>query len=139
METLVDLFEYQARDLFEKHGVPVLAGAIATTADEAFAAATKIGGKVVVKAQVKVGGRGKAGGVKLAESAQDAREKASAILGMDIKGHIVGKVMIAEAAPIDSEYYLAVLLDRSNRTFLVMASVAGGKILKPSLTKHQRS
>jgi succinyl-CoA synthetase beta subunit len=126
METLVDLFEYQARDLFEKHGVPVLAGAVATTADEAFAAATKIGGKVVVKAQVKVGGRGKAGGVKLAESAEDAREKAAAILGMDIKGHIVGKVMIAQAAPIDSEYYLAILLDRSNRTFLVMASVAGG-------------
>jgi succinyl-CoA synthetase beta subunit len=122
----VDLFEYQARDLFEKHGVPVLAGAVATTADEAFAAATKIGGKVVVKAQVKVGGRGKAGGVKLAESAEDAREKAAAILGMDIKGHIVGKVMIAQAAPIDSEYYLAILLDRSNRTFLVMASVAGG-------------
>lgn len=122
----MDLFEYQARDLFEKHGVPVLAGAVATTADEAAAAAEKIGGKVVVKAQVKVGGRGKAGGVKLAESAEDAREKAGAILGMDIKGHIVGKVMIAQAAPIDSEYYLAILLDRSNRTFLVMASVAGG-------------
>jgi succinyl-CoA synthetase beta subunit len=122
----VDLFEYQARDLFEKHGVPVLAGAVATTADEAAAAAEKIGGKVVVKAQVKVGGRGKAGGVKLAESVEDAREKAGAILGMDIKGHIVGKVMIAQAAPIDSEYYLAILLDRSNRTFLVMASVAGG-------------
>ena len=122
----MDLFEYQARDLFEKHGVPVLAGEVATTADEAFAAATKIGGKVVVKAQVKVGGRGKAGGVKLADSAEDAREKAAAILGMDIKGHIVGKVMIAQAAPIDSEYYLAILLDRSNRTFLVMASVAGG-------------
>lgn len=122
----MDLFEYQARDLFEKHGVPVLAGAVATTADEAAAAAEKIGGKVVVKAQVKVGGRGKAGGVKLAESVQDAREKAGAILGMDIKGHIVGKVMIAQAAPIDSEYYLAILLDRSNRTFLVMASVAGG-------------
>lgn len=126
METHVDLFEYQARDLFEKHGVPVLAGAVATTADEAAAAAEKIGGKVVVKAQVKVGGRGKAGGVKLAESALDAREKAGAILGMDIKGHVVGKVMIAQAAPIDSEFYLAILLDRSNRTFLVMASVAGG-------------
>jgi len=122
----VDLFEYQARDLFEKHGVPVLAGAVATTPDEAEAAARAIGGKVVVKAQVKVGGRGKAGGVKLAENATDAREKAAAILGMDIKSHIVGKVMIAQAAPIDSEYYLAILLDRSNRTFLVMASVAGG-------------
>ena len=122
----MDLFEYQARDLFEKHGVPVLAGEVATTADEAFAAASKMGGKVVVKAQVKVGGRGKAGGVKLAENADDAREKAAAILGMDIKGHTVHQVMIAQAAPIESEYYLAILLDRSNRTFLVMASVAGG-------------
>lgn len=122
----MDLFEYQARDLFEKHGVPVLAAAIATTPDEAEAAAKNIGGKVVVKAQVKTGGRGKAGGVKLAEDAADAREKAGAILGMDIKGHIVRTVMIAAAAPIESEYYLAILLDRSNRTFLVMASVSGG-------------
>jgi succinyl-CoA synthetase beta subunit len=122
----VDLFEYQARDLFEKHGVPVLAGSVATTPAEAESAAAKIGGKVVVKAQVKVGGRGKAGGVKLAEDAADARVKSEAILGMDIKGHIVHKVMIAGAAPIAEEYYLAILLDRSNRTFLVMASVAGG-------------
>lgn len=122
----MDLFEYQARDLFESHQIPVLAGAVATTADEAFAAAEKIGGKVVVKAQVKVGGRGKAGGVKLAENSADAKEKAKAILGMDIKGHTVNKVMIAQAAPIDSEYYLAILLDRANRNFLVMASVAGG-------------
>ena len=122
----MDLFEYQARDLFEKHGVPVLAGAVATTADQAFAAATKMGGRVVVKAQVKVGGRGKAGGVKVAENAEEARDKAAAILGMDIKGHTVHQVMIAQAAPIESEYYLAILLDRSNRTFLVMASVAGG-------------
>lgn len=122
----MDLFEYQARDLFEKHGLPVLAAAIATTPDEAEAAARSIGGKVVVKAQVKTGGRGKAGGVKLAEDAADAREKAAAILGMEIKGHIVRTVMIAAAAPIESEYYLAILLDRSNRTFLVMASVSGG-------------
>jgi len=122
----VDLFEYQARDLFEKHGVPVLAGAVATTADQAFAAASKMGGRVVVKAQVKVGGRGKAGGVKVAENAEEARDKAAAILGMDIKSHTVHQVMIAQAAPIESEYYLAILLDRSNRTFLVMASVAGG-------------
>ena len=122
----MDLFEYQARDIFEKHGVPVLAASVATTADEAEKAATTIGGKVVVKAQVKVGGRGKAGGVKLAENPQDAREKAGAILGMDIKGHTVRTVMIAAAAPIESEYYLAILLDRSNRTFLVMASVSGG-------------
>ena len=122
----MDLFEYQARDLFESHGVPVLGGAVAFTPDEAEKAAASMGGRVVVKAQVKVGGRGKAGGVKLAESAADAREKAQAILGMDIKGHIVHKVMIAQAAPIESEYYLAILLDRANRNFLVMASVAGG-------------
>ena len=122
----MDLFEYQARDLFEAHQIPVLAGAVATTPDQAQAAAAKMGGKVVVKAQVKVGGRGKAGGVKLAENADEAKEKASAILGMDIKGHTVHKVMIAQAAPIDSEYYLAILLDRANRNFLVMASVAGG-------------
>jgi succinyl-CoA synthetase beta subunit len=122
----VDLFEYQARDLFESHGVPVLGGAVAFTPAEAGAAAESMGGRVVVKAQVKVGGRGKAGGVKLAESAKDAEEKAAAILGMDIKGHIVHKVMIAQAAPIEAEYYLAILLDRANRNFLVMASVAGG-------------
>ena len=122
----MDLFEYQARDLFEAKGVPVLAGAVATTPEEAKAAAEKIGGKVVVKAQVKIGGRGKAGGVKLAENPHDASEKARAILGMDIKGHTVHKVMIAAAAPIESEYYLAILLDRAARSFLVMASVSGG-------------
>jgi len=122
----VDLFEYQARDLFESHGVPVLGGAVAFTPEEAGVAAASMGGRVVVKAQVKVGGRGKAGGVKLAESEKDAEEKAAAILGMDIKGHIVHKVMIAQAAPIEAEYYLAILLDRANRNFLVMASVAGG-------------
>ncbi|MFM8752821.1 MAG: ADP-forming succinate--CoA ligase subunit beta [Actinomycetota bacterium] len=122
----MDLFEYQARDLFEAHGVPVLAGAVATTPREAQEAAERIGGKVVVKAQVKIGGRGKAGGVKLAENPADAFEKAQAILGMDIKGHTVHKVMIAAAAPIESEYYLAILLDRAARSFLVMASVSGG-------------
>jgi succinyl-CoA synthetase beta subunit len=126
MGQLVDLFEYQARDLFESHGVPVLGGAVAFTPEDAETAAASMGGRVVVKAQVKVGGRGKAGGVKLAESASDAREKAAAILGMDIKGHTVRKVMIAQAAPIEAEYYLAILLDRANRNFLVMASVAGG-------------
>ena len=122
----MDLFEYQARDLFEAHGVPVLAGAVATTPQQAQEAAERIGGKVVVKAQVKIGGRGKAGGVKLAENPADAHEKAQAILGMDIKGHTVHKVMIAAAAPIESEYYLAILLDRAARSFLVMASVSGG-------------
>jgi succinyl-CoA synthetase beta subunit len=122
----MDLFEYQARDLFEANGVPVLAGAVATTPEEAQRAAEKIGGKVVVKAQVKIGGRGKAGGVKLAENPADTFEKAKVILGMDIKGHTVHKVMIAAAAPIESEYYLAILLDRAARSFLVMASVSGG-------------
>ena len=122
----MDLFEYQARDLFESHNIPVLAGAVAATPEEAEQAAAKMGGKVVVKAQVKIGGRGKAGGVKLAENAQDAKVKATAILGMDIKGHRVDKVMIAQAAPIESEYYMSILLDRANRNFLVMASVAGG-------------
>jgi len=122
----VDLFEYQARDLFEANSIPVLKAKVATTAAQARDAAQEIGGKVVVKAQVKIGGRGKAGGVKLAENGEDAYVKAEAILGMDIKGHIVKKVMIAAAAPIENEYYLAILLDRSNRSFLVMASVAGG-------------
>jgi succinyl-CoA synthetase beta subunit len=122
----VDLFEYQARDLFEAHQIPVLAGAVAATPEAAEAAAAKMGGKVVVKAQVKIGGRGKAGGVKLTENAADAKEKAKAILGMDIKGHTVHQVMIAQAAPIAAEYYMAILLDRANRNFLVMASVAGG-------------
>jgi len=122
----VDLFEHQARDLFEANGIPVLGGAVAMTPEEAKLAAAKFGGKVVVKAQVKIGGRGKAGGVKLAESPDDAYEKAKAILGMDIKGHLVRKVMIAQAAPIESEYYLAILVDRAARSFLVMASVAGG-------------
>jgi len=122
----VDLYEYQARDLFEVHDIPVLAGAVASTAKDAERAAAKMGGKVVVKAQVKVGGRGKAGGVKLAEDAADAGIKAKAILGMDIKGHTVHQVMIAQAAPIAEEYYMAILLDRANRNFLVMASVAGG-------------
>ncbi|MEY3430519.1 MAG: hypothetical protein RJB30_451 [Actinomycetota bacterium] len=122
----MDLFEYQARDLFEAKGVPVLAGAVANTPEEARKAAAAIGGRTVVKAQVKIGGRGKAGGVKLAENPDDAFEKAKAILGMDIKGHTVHKVMIAQAAPIESEYYLAILLDRAARSFLVMASVSGG-------------
>ena len=122
----MDLFEYQARDLFEAHQIPVLAGAVAATPEAAEEAAAKMGGKVVVKAQVKIGGRGKAGGVKLAENAADAKEKAKAILGMDIKGHTVHQVMIAQAAPIAAEYYMAILLDRANRNFLVMASVAGG-------------
>ena len=123
----MDLFEYQARDVFEKHGVPVLGGIVATTPDEARAAAEKLGGGVVVvKAQVKTGGRGKAGGVKVAKNPQEAYDRASEILGMDIKGHTVHRVMIAEGADIAEEYYFSVLLDRANRTYLAMASVEGG-------------
>lgn len=122
----MDLYEYQARDLFEKHGVPVLAGIVAYTPEEAKAAAEKIGGVVVVKAQVKVGGRGKAGGVKVAKNADEAFEYASNILGMDIKGHTVNKVMIAQGADIAEEYYFSVLLDRANRNYLAMCSVEGG-------------
>jgi len=122
----VDLFEYQARDIFEKYGVPVLAGKIADTPEQAEAAAREIGGTVVVKAQVKIGGRGKAGGVKVAHSPEEAKEKASQILGLDIKGHIVKRVMIAQGADIDKEYYFSILLDRSNRTFLSLCSVEGG-------------
>lgn len=122
----MDLFEYQARDMFERHGVPVLQGLIADTPEEAEAAAAKIGGVVVVKAQVKTGGRGKAGGVKVAKSPAEAKESAEKILGLDIKGHVVKRVMIAEGASIDKEFYFSVLLDRSNRTFLSLCSVEGG-------------
>jgi succinyl-CoA synthetase beta subunit len=122
----VDLYEYQAKHLFGKHGVPVTAGEVCTTADAAREATRKIGAQVVVKAQVKTGGRGKAGGVKLADSPDDAAEKAGAILGMDIKGHTVYKVLVNEASDIDEEYYVSFLLDRANRAFLAMASVAGG-------------
>jgi len=123
----VDLFEYQARDIFEKHGVPVLGGVVATTPEEARAAAETLGGgTVVVKAQVKTGGRGKAGGVKLAHSPEEAAEKASEILGMDIKGHTVHRVMVAAGAKIAEEYYFSVLLDRANRSYLAMCSVEGG-------------
>ncbi|MFJ8001004.1 ADP-forming succinate--CoA ligase subunit beta [Streptomyces sp. NPDC096310] len=122
----MDLFEYQARDLFAKHGVPVLAGEVIETPEDAREVTERLGGKAVVKAQVKVGGRGKAGGVKLASDATDAVEKAGQILGMDIKGHTVHKVMLAQTADIAEEYYVSFLLDRTNRTFLAMASVEGG-------------
>ncbi|WP_394262728.1 ADP-forming succinate--CoA ligase subunit beta [Trueperella sp.] len=125
----MDLYEYQARDLFAKHGVPVLAGKVASTPEEAFDAATELlkeGDLVVVKAQVKTGGRGKAGGVKLARTAEEAREKANQILGMDIKGHTVHRVLIADGAEIAEEYYFSILLDRSERRYLAMCSVEGG-------------
>jgi succinyl-CoA synthetase beta subunit len=122
----VDLFEYQAKHLFGKHGVPVLPGEVCTTPETARQAASKIGTAVVVKAQVKAGGRGKAGGVKLATDPEDAFAKAQAILGLDIKGHIVRRVLVTEASEIAEEYYVSFLLDRANRSFLAMASVEGG-------------
>ncbi|MFT4108208.1 ADP-forming succinate--CoA ligase subunit beta [Propionicimonas sp.] len=123
----MDLFEYQARDLFEAHGVPVLRGITARTPEEAGAAAEQLGTPVVVvKAQVKTGGRGKAGGVKLARSPQEAADRASEILGMDINGHTVDTVMVAEGADIAEEYYFSLLLDRSSRSYLAMCSREGG-------------
>ena len=122
----MDLYEYQARDLFEAHGVPVLGGIVARTPAEARAAAEQLGGGlVVVKAQVKVGGRGKAGGVKLARTPQEAAEAAEAILGMDIKGHTVGAVMVAEGADIEQEFYFSMLLDRAQRTYLALCQRFG--------------
>ena len=122
----MDLYEYQGRELFGRHGVPVLGGGVATTPEEARTLAEKLGGRVVVKAQVKTGGRGKAGGVKLAENADEAYTHAKNIIGMDIKGHTVHKVMLTVTADIAEEYYFSFLLDRANRTFLAIASVEGG-------------
>ncbi|GLY52341.1 ADP-forming succinate--CoA ligase subunit beta [Lentzea sp. NBRC 102530] len=122
----MDLYEYQAKDLFAAHGVPVLPGDVATNPADAKAIAAKFGQAVVVKAQVKTGGRGKAGGVKLASTPEETEEKATAILGLDIKGHIVHRVLVTPASDIAEEYYFSFLLDRANRTFLAMASVEGG-------------
>lgn len=122
----MDLYEYQARDLFQAHGVPVLPGRVVTTSEQARAAAEELGGTVVVKAQVKTGGRGKAGGVQLAGTPAEAQRKAAAILGMDIKGHTVHSVLVTPASDIAQEYYLSFVLDRAHRTFLAMASVQGG-------------
>ncbi|MCY7399711.1 MAG: ADP-forming succinate--CoA ligase subunit beta [Nocardioides sp.] len=121
----MDLMEYQAKELFAKHGVPGAPGIVATTPAEARAAAEKLG-VCVVKAQVKAGGRGKAGGVKLAKTPDEAEQHATAILGMEIKGLTVNRVLIAPAASIEEEYYFSFLLDRSNRSYLCIASVEGG-------------
>ncbi|MER6513019.1 ADP-forming succinate--CoA ligase subunit beta [Nonomuraea sp. NPDC048881] len=122
----MDLFEHQAKELFADYGIPVPRGIVANTVEEVRAAAEELTGRVVVKAQVKTGGRGKAGGVKVADDAADAVEKATAILGMDIKGHTVHKVLVEEASAIAEEYYFSFLLDRANRTFLAICSAAGG-------------
>ncbi len=122
----MDLYEYQAKHLFDAHGVPVTPGEVCTTPEAAFEAARKIGSAVVVKAQVKTGGRGKAGGVKLAATPDEAKARAEDILGLDIKGHVVRRVLVTEATDIAEEYYVSFLLDRANRSFLAMASVEGG-------------
>jgi succinyl-CoA synthetase beta subunit len=122
----VDLFEHQAQELFAKQGIPVGRYRVVSTPEDARAAAEEIGGRVVIKAQVKTGGRGKAGGVKLADGPAAAASTAAAILGMDIKGHTVRKVLVTEASDIVDEYYVALLLDRSNRSFLAMVSSEGG-------------
>jgi len=123
----VDLFEWQAKELFAKHGVPTTRQVVVSTPDQAAQAAEQLGGgPVMVKAQVKAGGRGKAGGVKFAPDADAARRHAEAILGMDIKGHTVHTVLISEAADIGEEYYFSFLLDRANRAYLAMCSAEGG-------------
>jgi succinyl-CoA synthetase beta subunit len=126
MGKTVDLMEYQAKELFAKHGVATTLGVVVETAEEARAAAEKLGGVTVVKAQVKAGGRGKAGGVKLAKTADEAFEHASNILGMEIKGLTVNRVLVTPATPPEEEYYFSFLLDRSNRSYLCIASVEGG-------------
>lgn len=123
---MMDLYEFEAKRLFARHGVPTQEGIVVTTAEEARDAASEIGTTVVVKAQVKVGGRGKAGGVKLAADPGEAEARAGDILGLDIKGHVVRRILVTAASDIDSEYYVSFLVDRANRNFLAMASVEGG-------------
>ncbi|OZF08786.1 succinate--CoA ligase subunit beta [Rhodococcus sp. 15-1154-1] len=122
----MDLFEYQAKELFAKHGVPTSTGRVTDTVAGATEIAEEIGKPVMVKAQVKVGGRGKAGGVKYSKDVAAATENAESILGLDIKGHVVKKLLVAEASDIAEEYYISFLLDRTNRTYLAMCSVEGG-------------
>ncbi len=122
----MDLFEYQAKELFAKHGVPTTPGRVTDSAADARTIAEEIGKPVMIKAQVKVGGRGKAGGVKYSKDADEAQANAENILGLDIKGHVVKKLLVAEASDIAEEYYISFLLDRANRTYLAMCSVEGG-------------
>jgi succinyl-CoA synthetase beta subunit len=135
----MDLFEYQAKELFAKHDVPTTPGRVTSSADEARRIAEEIGRPVMVKAQVKTGGRGKAGGVKYAATPDDAYAHANNILGLDIKGHIVKKLLVSEASDIAEEYYASFLLDRANRTYLAMCSVEGGmEIEEVAATKPER-
>ncbi|MBF6355529.1 ADP-forming succinate--CoA ligase subunit beta [Nocardia higoensis] len=135
----MDLFEYQAKELFVKHGVPSSEGRVTDTAEDARAIAEEIGKPVMIKSQVKVGGRGKAGGVKYAATPEDAFTHAQNIIGLDIKGHITKKILVAEAKDIAEEYYISFLLDRANRTYLAMCSVEGGmEIEEVAATKPDR-
>ncbi len=135
----MDLFEYQAKELFAKHNVPTTPGRVTESAEDARAIAAEIGRPVMVKAQVKTGGRGKAGGVKYAATPEDAFTHATNILGLDIKGHIVRKLLVSEASDIAEEYYLSFLLDRANRRYLAMCSVEGGMdIEEVAATKPDR-
>ncbi len=135
----MDLFEYQAKELFAKHHVPTTPGRVTSSADEARTIAEEIGQPVMVKAQVKTGGRGKAGGVKFAATPDDAYTHAKNILGLNIKGHIVKKLLVSEASDIAEEYYVSFLLDRANRTYLAMCSVEGGmEIEEVAATKPER-
>src|ERR1700676_5392062 len=135
----MDLFEYQAKELFAKHNVPTTPGRVTTSPEEARAIAAEIGRPVMVKAQVKTGGRGKAGGVKYAATPDDAYTHAKNILGLDIKGHVVKKLLVAEASDIAEEYYVSFLLDRANRAYLAMCSVEGGvEIEEVAATKPER-
>jgi succinyl-CoA synthetase beta subunit len=122
----MDLFEYQAKELFAKHDVPTTPGRVTDSPADAQAIAAEIGRPVMVKAQVKTGGRGKAGGVKYAATPREAYTHAQNILGLDIKGHVVKKLLVCEASDIAEEYYISFLLDRANRTYLAMCSVEGG-------------
>lgn len=133
----MDLFEYQARDMFEAGGVPVLPGIIAETPDQVAAAAEQLGTPVVVvKAQVKAGGRGKAGGVKVARGPQEAADVSTSIFGLDIKEHTVNTVMVAAGADICEEYYFSILLDRAERRYLAMCSRAGGMDIETIAVEH---
>src|SRR3954453_13670648 len=122
----VDLYEHQGKELLARFGIPVSEGRVATTPEEARAAAAELGGRVVVKAQVLTGGRGKAGGVKVADSPDEAEEKARAILGLDIRGHVVRRVWVEGAAEIAKEYYLSIAFDRGSRRPLLMLTTRGG-------------
>jgi len=132
----LDLYEYQGKELFAKYGIPVSEGRLATTPDEARAAAEALGGTVVVKAQVLTGGRGKAGGIKLAESPAEAEKRAEEILGLEIRGHVVRKVWIERASDIEREYYLSIAFDRSAKQPLFMFTTQGGVDIEEVAASH---